>query len=68
MEVFRRDEGTNWTRLTFVAGSVELKSVDVFLEQADVYAEPLGGQALLSRPASDGGSPQREPERGSCCR
>lgn len=42
IEVFRRGEGTSWTLYTFVSGRVDLKSIDVFLEVDDVYADPLG--------------------------
>jgi Uma2 family endonuclease len=40
VELFRRGEGM-WMLFTCTAGRVELKSLDVALELADVYANPL---------------------------
>lgn len=40
VEVFRRGEGATWTLLPFTSGRVDLKSVDAFLELAEVYADP----------------------------
>ncbi len=41
IEVFRRGEGTTWILLPFTSGQVALKSIDVMLDMADVYADPL---------------------------
>jgi Uma2 family endonuclease len=40
VELFRRGEGL-WMLFTCTAGRVELRSLDVALELADVYANPL---------------------------
>ena len=41
VEVFRRGEGM-WMLFTITGGRLELKSIDVSLDLADVYANPLG--------------------------
>lgn len=41
IEIFRRGSGPTWTFTPFTSGRVELSSVDVVLDMADVYANPL---------------------------